>query len=216
MVLISHLQDYIDNRPEDVLDYLTPRDVVWVQIYRGVGNGDWHLNARSIDEKLPQFKRNIEFAAEVAKRCFRVIVGNAGCETWMRLPGDDHQTKADRSAHFIRESCLEMRSFGIEPLYVYGDLLPDCYSTDWVVHDTFVELGLIQWSAMVYDAFESPERYGVDREVPPWPYLRGYLEDLECWAGLNFEAGLREGTDEFMKFLGFRAGVMAKGAFDTY
>lgn len=215
VVLFTNVQAWIDDDPQGLLDSLGPNDVVYIPIYRGVGVGDWHLNARSVHEKLPQFKRNIEVAAKAAKRVFRIIVGNAGCETWRR-DGKSRQQNATWSNEFIRDSCDEMRSFGIEPMYVYSDLLSDCYHTDWCVRDTLIQLGLINWSAMAYDFFERPQQYGIDCEVPPWPYLRNYLKDVQCWAGLNYEQGLIEGTDEFMKFIGYKAGVMGKGAFCGY
>lgn len=200
-------QCMIDNHPQELLDSLGPGDCLWVPLYRGSSYCNKKFggnNARNVDEKLPQFKRNIEFAVAASKIVYRIIVGNAGIETWMFDP-DLRSKNGEVVSQFIRESCAEMRSYGIEPMYSYAELHRDCYTDKWIVRDTLIELDLIELYAMPYEGLTVD--WGIKEDIPYYG-LRKYLEGGRFWAGVNYIDGMRARNDEFFSYLGFEAGVM--------
>lgn len=206
MVMSHDLQCHIDTDPQRFLDALSPNDCLWVPLYRGASSFHQNQHGRGAAEKVPQFRRNLQFAAEAAKKVYRIIVGNAAAETWFWHP----DTKGKDNVHvcrFLRETCEELRGFGIEPMYTYAEARKDCYWGKWVVRDTLVDLGVIQYCPMIYEMFRPRDN---DREYPPWPYFQKYLEGTRFWAGVDFEQGLRDGNDKLLKVMGFEAGVMGE------
>lgn len=208
-LLCDHLgmQSLIDNDPQGTIDSLGPGDCLWVPLYRGSANIDktgGGSNARSVDEKLPQFRRNLEFAIEASKVVRGILVGNAGMESWMFDP-DLRPQMGEWMAEFIREVTAELRSCGVEPIFSYAEPYRDCYTDRWVVRDAIVELGVVQFCAMVYEGFT--QDWGIKEDIP-FAGFREYLSGGHFWGGMNYIEGLEARNDEFLAYLGFEAGVM--------
>jgi len=209
IVDLAFTQMYINLYPDRLLEKLGPNDCLWIPFYRGcslIRKDRGGNNGLTKEEKVPYFKRNIEFALEASKIIKKVVVGNAGIESWI-FDKNIRRISGHVIARFIRETAIELRDFGLEPMYVYAEMHKDCYEDNWIVRDVLLELDLVQFTPMIWNALV--EKWAVNEELP-YPKLREYLSKGHFWGGVNYAEGLKNGNDELLKFLGFEAGVIGK------
>lgn len=201
LVGVEYTYDYQPSNTE-FQQSLGKNDVVWVPLF----DGTIHQPAHDFNQRRAEYDVNVKAIAEIAPKVQAVICGNANAE--IRFADCTRAEEHERCLTFIESHCQFISMHG-RPAFapIFEILVQDCFEGNGALRDL-----LLQNNALLISFAGSSwlyEQQGDHPRIPePWPYptLQKYIASLEAWSGVSTLRGLRAGSGEVIKSMGYSAG----------
>lgn len=193
-----------DYQPSDAefQESLGANDVVWVPLF----DGTIHDPAEEFSRRRGEYEANVRAAAEIGPRVRALLVGNANAE--ILFSTGSAAERLEKCLTFVDKIGGFVAHHG-RPAFapVFEILLYDCYRGGGRLRDLLNEQKAMVLSfAGASWLFEEAGDHPRMPERRPYPELTDYLGTLDAWSGVGRLEGLRHGSGEVLKSMGYAGG----------
>ena len=216
----------------DLFDLVCPQDVLFSFLFQPCESAD-------PVPLVPMWKRLRRAIRDVGPQVYAVLVGNVHAETrfdrMLRAETDECRTESVRRlVEFVKRAGGILRDWGARPAFgiVSPQIILHAYWADQhlpggdpllpVLRDMGALVisfsGCPEWWASREEFWPQHGKqrtyqwYAQNEDLDEWPFQRiiNWVSAVECWAGVEYLAGLQAGNDLKLAAGGFRAGVIGE------
>ncbi len=201
MVGVEYTYDYQPSEPE-FQQALGQNDIVWIPLFDGTINHP----AQDFNQRRAEYEDNVRAIAAIGPSVKAVLCGNANAE--IRFANCSAAEEHRRCLTLVESLCKFLTHHG-KPAFapIFEILIYDCYHGDGELRDLLNQhqAQLISFAGCSWLVEQEGDHPRIP-EPKPYPTLQKYIASLSAMTGVGKMRGLKSGSAQTLKAMGFTAG----------